>query len=159
MPARGDRSAPQFDPRQLHKLRRYFADLDFHFRRLHTTDDQERKCHTCYYVDFETAELWESLTEFGDHARSFANFVQAIYKLYPGSEEERRWLVADLDKIVEERRRIGVRLLGDLGEYYHQFIVIATFAIKAEFRKSSKVARSLEVSNANYGLASRIACS
>jgi len=127
MPARGDRSAPRFDLRQPRELRRYFADLDFHFRRSHTTDDQERKRHTCYYVDFETAELWESLAEFGDHAKSFANFVQAIYKLYPGSEEERRWLVADLDKIVEERSRIGVCSLGDLGEYYRQFIAIATF--------------------------------
>src|SRR5882762_2051582 len=127
MPAQSDHSAPQFNPRQPCELWRYFADLNFHFGRSHTTDDQERKHHTCNYVDFKTAELWESLMEFGDHAKSFANFVQAIYKLYPGSEEECRWLVADLDNIVEERSCIGVHLLGDLGECYCHFIAIATF--------------------------------
>jgi hypothetical protein len=127
MPARGDRTAPQFDPKHPHQLRRYFADLDFLFRRSDTLDNQEQKRHACRYVDFTTLELWESLTEFSDHSQSFADFELAVFGLYPELAEECRWLVADLEKLVEERCRIGVRSIGDLGEYYRQFIPIATF--------------------------------
>src|ERR1700728_4681332 len=127
IPARGDRTAPQFDPSQPRQLRRYFGDLNFHFARLQITDDQERKGHCCRYVDLDTAELWESISEFSNRNKSFADFTQAIYKSYPGSGEEHRWLVADLEKLVEERSRIGVHSLGDLGDYYRHFIAITTF--------------------------------
>jgi hypothetical protein len=32
-----------------------------------------------------------------------------------------------MERLVEERCRIGIRTLGDLGDYYRQFIVITTF--------------------------------
>jgi hypothetical protein len=127
MPARGNRTAPQFDPSRPRELRRYFGDLDFHFTRSQITADQERKGHCCRYVDLDTSELWESLTEFSDITTTYSDFRQAIYKLYPGSGEERRWLVADLEKLVEERSRIGVHSLGDLGDYYRHFIAITAF--------------------------------
>ena len=91
------------------------------------TADQERKGHCCHYVDLDTSELWESLTEFSDITKTYSDFRQAIYKLYPGSGEERRWLVVDLEKLVEERSCIGVHSLGDLGNYYRHFIAITTF--------------------------------
>jgi hypothetical protein len=47
MPARGDRSAPQFDPKQPRELRRYFADLDFHIGRAAAMTDEEKKKHAC----------------------------------------------------------------------------------------------------------------
>jgi hypothetical protein len=127
MPARGNRTAPQFDPSQPRELWRYFGDLDFHFTRSQITADQERKGHCCRYVDLDTSKLWESLTEFSDITKTYSNFRQVIYKLYPGSGEERRWLVADVEKPVEERSRIGVHSLGDLGDYYWHFISITTF--------------------------------
>ena len=65
--------------------------------------------------------------EFSDITKTYSDFRQAIYKLYPGSGEEHRWLVADLEKLVEERSRIGVHSLGDLGDYYQHFIAITTF--------------------------------
>jgi hypothetical protein len=127
MPTRGDHAALHFDPKQPRELRRYFADLDFLFKRSHISNDQERKGHACYYLDFTTAELWESLLEFSNRDKLFADFALAIYKLYPGSESDRKWSIADLEKLVEERSRIGVHSLGDLGDYYRQFISIATF--------------------------------
>ena len=127
MPARGDRSAPQFDPQQPRELHRYFIDLDFAFGRAAITDRAEKKKHACRYVDVDTADLWESISEFGDQQSSFEDFVKAVHALYPGSEEERKWSVADMDKLVGERSRLGVHSLGDLGEYYRQFYTITTF--------------------------------
>jgi hypothetical protein len=127
MPARGDRAAPHFDPQLPRELRRYFDDLDFAFGRAGITDQTEKKKHACRYVDVDTADLWESITEYSDAQTSYGDFVKAIYSLYPGSEEERKWSVADMDKLVGERSRLSIISLGDLGEYYRQFFTITTF--------------------------------
>jgi hypothetical protein len=65
--------------------------------------------------------------EYSDRAKSFADFVHAIYRLYPGVEGQRQWLVADMEKLVEERSQIEIKTLGDLGNYYQRFIAITTF--------------------------------
>ena len=127
MPSRGDRSAPKFDPKQPRELRRYFSDLDTHFARAGITNAAIKKTNACSYVDVDTSELWESLSEFSDATKTYLEFVAAIYTLYPGSEEERKWSVADMDKVVGERSRLGVISLGDLGEYYRQFLAITRF--------------------------------
>jgi hypothetical protein len=127
MPVRGDRTAPRFDPKQPRELRRYFADLDFVFVRAAVTDKDEKKKHATRYVDVDTSELWETLLEFTDNQKTFEEFVTAVYALYPGADEERKWSVADMDKLVGERSRLGIISLGDLGEYYRQFLAITTF--------------------------------
>ena len=127
MPGRGDHSAPRFDPKQPRELRRYFADLDFAFDRASVTDNADKKQHACRYVDVDTSELWETLAEFSDVLKSYEDFTKAVHALYPGSDEERKWSVADMDKLVGERSRIGIISLGDLGEYYRQFLAITTF--------------------------------
>ena len=97
-----------------HQLRRYFADLNFHFMQSHIMDDQEHKGHCCRYVDVDTAELSELIFEFSNCNKLFADFTQVIYKLYPGSGEECRWLVADLEKLVEEICVIIISILSQL---------------------------------------------
>ena len=116
MPARGDRSAPQFDPQQPRELRRYFADLDFAFTRAGIADREAKKKHACRYVDVDTADLWESIAEFTNANSSYDEFTKAVHALYPGSEEERKWSVTDMDKLVGERSRLGIISLADLGE-------------------------------------------
>ena len=118
MPSRGDRSAPKFDPKQPRELRRYFDDLDFAFGRAAVTTDDAKKQHACRYVDVDTSELWETLAEYTDATKTYDEFKEAIYALYPGSEEERKWSVADMDQLVGERSRIGILSLSDLGEYH-----------------------------------------
>jgi hypothetical protein len=48
MPARGDPSAPNFDPDWPWELHRYFADLALHFGRSDIVDDQQKKVYACY---------------------------------------------------------------------------------------------------------------
>jgi hypothetical protein len=127
MPSRCDRSAPKFDPKQPRELRRYFVDLDFAFRQAGVTDRFEKKRHACRYADIDTSELWETLDEYSNAAKSFDEFRIAVHALYPGSDEERRWSVADMDQLVAERSHIGIRSLGELGEYHRSFLAITTF--------------------------------
>ncbi|KIM85117.1 hypothetical protein PILCRDRAFT_5484 [Piloderma croceum F 1598] len=127
MPACGDRSAPQFDPQQPRELRRFFTDLDFAFTRAGIVERAAQKKHACRYVDVDTADLWESINEFVDATATYEDFVKAVHALYPGSEEERKWSVADMDKLVGERSRLGILSLANLGDYFRQFYTITTF--------------------------------
>jgi hypothetical protein len=70
------------------------------FTRAGVTDSEEKKKHACCYVDVDTSELWETLPEFLDASKTYEDFAKAIYALYPGSDEERKWSVADMDKLV-----------------------------------------------------------
>ena len=127
MPARGDHSAPRFDPKQPHELCRYMANLQFVFDRAAITNEVEKKQHATRYVDVDTSELWETLDEFSNNAKTFQEFSTAVIALYPGADEEHKWSVTDMDKLVRERTRIGIISLGDLGNYYCQFLTITTF--------------------------------
>jgi hypothetical protein len=127
MPARGDRSAPRFDPKQPRELRRYFADLDFVFQRANVTTDQSKKQHACRYADVDTSELWEALPACTDNTKTYDEFKAEVLALYPGAEEERKWSVTDMDALIGERSRLGIISLSDLGDYYRQFLAITTF--------------------------------
>lgn len=127
MPSRGDRAAPQFDPKQPRGLRRYFVDLEVQFGKAAVTDIPTQKRYACSYVDVDTSELWESIPEYADVTQSFDDFKTAIGVLYPGSQDERKWSVADMDKLVGERSRLGVITIADLGDYYRQFLAITSF--------------------------------
>ena len=87
------------------------------------------KQHALRFVDCNTMELWEILPEFADTAASYQQFVNAVYKLYPGSDAERRWSIEDMEKLVGEASRVGMLLLADLGKYHWEFIAMTTFLI------------------------------
>jgi hypothetical protein len=91
------------------------------------TNSKEKKKHACRYVDVNTSELWETLSEFLDASKTYKDFPKAIYVLYPGSDKERKWSIVDMDKLVGERSHISIISLGDLDEYYRQFLAITTF--------------------------------
>ena len=129
MPNRGDCSTPKFDPKQPRELHWYFDDLDFAFGCAAVTTDDAKKQHACRYVDIDTSELWETLTEYTDATKTYYEFKDAIYALYPRSEEERKWSVTDMDQLVGERSRIRILSLSDLGEYHQQFLAITMFLI------------------------------
>jgi hypothetical protein len=84
------------------------------------------KTHTCRYVDINTTKLWESLPEFAV-GTSYNAFKTAIHKLYPGSENDCKWLIADMDKLVGEQLWIGIFNASDLGMYYCSFYNITQF--------------------------------
>ena len=46
------------------------------------------KKHVLRFTDCNSAELWEILPEFADTAKTYQNFVDGVYKLYPGSNLE-----------------------------------------------------------------------
>jgi hypothetical protein len=77
----------------------------------------EKKKHACRYADINTADLWEAIPEF-NVTKTFDKFKSTIFKLYPSSESECKWTIADIDKLVGEQLWIGILDVSDLGNYY-----------------------------------------
>jgi hypothetical protein len=127
MPARGHATAPKFSPDKPRELRYYFKELDHLFTASTVTDEQKMKDFATRYLDFEVADLWENVAEF--KTGSYEDFKKAILKLYPGSGEERKWTMADLDKLIGEQLRIGLLNLADFGTYHRSFVQITMFLI------------------------------
>jgi hypothetical protein len=91
-------------------------------------DDTEKKKHACWYVDIDTADLWEAIPEF-DITKTFDKFKFAIFKHYLGSESERKWTIADMDKPVGEQLWMGTLDVSDLRNYYRVFYTITKFLL------------------------------
>jgi hypothetical protein len=128
MPARGHSTAPTFDPTRPRELRCYFNELELLFSDSNITAPGIMKKHACRYVDIDTSELWESIPEYAPGI-SFNDFRIAVHKLYPGSEDDRKFSISDMDKLVGEQLRISIHNLNDLGVYYRTFYNITLFLL------------------------------
>jgi hypothetical protein len=120
---RGHGSAPKFTPDVPRELQHYFKELELLFGPAQVVDNMEKKKHTCRYIDIDTMDLWKAIPEF-DITRTFDEFKSAIFKLYPGSESERKWTIADMDKLVGEQLGMGILNVSDLGNHYRVFYTI-----------------------------------
>src|SRR5258705_1057281 len=127
MPARGDEDAPHFDPEKPRTLRQFFEDLEFCFDLAGVKDNKQKKINARRYVEDDVQDLWMSLKAYSEASQTYEDFKKAVYKFYPGSEETKKRTIADLMHVVNERKSIGLISLGDLADYFRQFIVISTF--------------------------------
>ena len=108
MPTCGDHGAPAFDPSKPQELHCFFEELKFHFRQSNVIDKAMMKKHVLRFADCDTTELWEILPEFADTVKMYQDFVDAVCKLYPGSDLEQQWAIADMDKLVGEMSWVGI---------------------------------------------------
>ena len=129
MPAKGHSTAPKFSADQPRELRQYFEELDNLFTGAAITDDQIKKSQACRYLDFESADLWQNIPSF-TAGSTYDNWKEELYKLYPGAEADKKYTVADMDKLVGERYRAGIYTLEDLASYYRSFFAVTKFLIE-----------------------------
>ncbi|KAJ7101247.1 hypothetical protein B0H15DRAFT_769685 [Mycena belliarum] len=141
MPARGDRNAPQFDSGKPRELPRYFSDLEFHFARAAVTDSTEKKQHATRFVSVADQDVWEALDEFKS-AATYDEFKSAVLRLYPGTDIDRKFSLADLDSLVGEYARLGILSKGDYSEFYRQFLVITQYLIAKQRLSHAEQSRS-----------------
>ena len=83
-------------------------------------------------------ELWEIPPEFANTAKTYQDFIDAVYKLYPGSDSEQWWAITNMDKLVGETLWVGILSLVDLGKYHREFMAIMTFLIAKNCISPSK---------------------
>lgn len=137
MPARGHATAPTFDGNPLN-LKRFFDEVDLLADEA-KLDDRGKIKHSLRYASIADFEIWDRLpTAAGG---DFDDFRKAVIQLYPGAEDDRRYSVADLDRLTITQARHGIRTRAELGEYYREFFRIAGFLL--DKRRISERERNL----------------
>jgi hypothetical protein len=98
------------------------------FQRYNVILDAQKKTFAVHYVDISSAELWELLPEF-EATSTYVEFVAAVKTLYPGASDDRKWTMADMDKLTGEYTRVGINSAADLAEYYRAFYSITQYLV------------------------------
>jgi hypothetical protein len=103
MPAHNHSTAPKFRLDQPCELCRYFDELGHLFSNCQINSDKDKKKYAIRprYLEIDLADLWETLPQY-QAPYTYDNFVQAVFVLYPGASEERRWSMADVDTLIGE---------------------------------------------------------
>ncbi|KAI0958697.1 hypothetical protein AcV7_004439 [Taiwanofungus camphoratus] len=129
MPPRGHSTAPIFDPTEVRSLRRYFQDIEVLLTQCRIVDDAEKKSWAICYPLIDVADLWETLESFSNQTKTYAQWKADVLALYPGTDDTRKWSLADMDQLIGERACIGIHNAADLGSYYHDFVSITKHLI------------------------------
>ncbi len=127
LPLRGSRDAPHFDGTPTH-LQRYFADIEqlHKFHRI-TYVDEDLIVRAIYYLDAETAELWEGRLIQGMQWRGFKAELGGLYPRWDG---ECLYSIRDLENIVQNYAESGIFNRITLGQYYRDFEEISKHLAK-----------------------------
>ena len=96
--------------------------------------DADKKIQALCYVDMDAVNLWENIPKY-DNSVSYKDFVKVIYKLYPGSKDEQKWSIADMENLITDQNKVGITDAQDYVKYYHQFLTITQF-LRAKSRLS-----------------------
>ena len=76
------------------------------------------------------ADMWKSLPEYSDLNFTYEDWKKKVVSLYPGANEEKRWTLADVDKLIGECARMGIYTIGDFGAYYCAFYMTSVFLVQ-----------------------------
>jgi hypothetical protein len=140
MPIRGERSAPLFDQKEPSELGRYFKQLETLFTRCAIANEQEKKEYATSYVKSNVADSWEALPEFTNDQTSYKDFKDRLYELY--NQSSLRYLLADLDRLVGEKQRVGIRSLQDISDFHLHFITISTYLLTNSLVSTRELSQS-----------------
>jgi hypothetical protein len=130
MPSRGHSTAPSFSEDKPRELPYYFRELDRLFKTHNITDSEEKKSQSVRYLSVQTIELWEAIPEFTKPEVPYEDFVKAVLKLYPGSEDDRKWSVSEMDTLIGEQLRVGIADTTQLANYHRNFLVMTLFLLE-----------------------------
>ncbi|OJA08726.1 hypothetical protein AZE42_13525 [Rhizopogon vesiculosus] len=128
MPLHNTPTTPKFDgtPRD---FVRYFEDVSELLNATNITDKGKRIKAALRYIHRDDAETWETLDEATAPSPNYENFVKAVKTLYPGCENDKRYMRADLEFLVTEQATKSMQSQDNVGEYLRIFQKISTFLI------------------------------
>lgn len=140
MPVFGERAAPVFNSTRPNELGRYFDQLETLFARCGVTNDIDKKKYTVAYVDVDTADTWVYIPEYGDATKTYHDFKDVLSNLY--RQTALKYIITDLDRLIGERQRIGVRTLLELTDFHLKFNAISTYLITADLLSKREQSQS-----------------
>ena len=129
MPFPDQRGAPEFNPKQLRSLIKFFQNLENWFQRAGITDDKDKKATALWYVNIEIANAWEMLDIFTQGISLYAQWKTEVIKLYPGADEAKKFTWPELETFVQRWHAQGIKNIGDWSEFYREFRTSAQWLI------------------------------
>jgi hypothetical protein len=60
---------------------------------------------------------------------NYAQFRDAVVKLYPGADDERKYAKSDLQRLIDTQRQYRIESRAELRHYYREFRCISKFLI------------------------------
>ena len=130
MPSYRHHTTPKFSEDQPRELRRFFEELANLFGPANITPEADKKAQTVCYVEVDTVDMWKSLPEYSDPNFTYEDWKKKVVSLYPGTNEEKRWTITDMDKLIGEHARMGIYMIRDFEAYYHTFYMISMFLVQ-----------------------------
>ncbi|KAL5523408.1 hypothetical protein ACEPAF_1675 [Sanghuangporus sanghuang] len=120
-PSRGDKCAPTFDGSEPKELPRFFEDVA-EIARQAAWNDRDHVRKFLYYTKTDVAELWETTDEINDLNPDVETVKREIIALYPSLMAGKRYSKGELEHLVVERAKKGIKNQEDLGEYHREFV-------------------------------------
>jgi len=130
MPVFGERAAPVFNSSRPNELGRYFNQLKALFTRCGVTVDANKKKYAVVYVDIDTADTWVYIPEYIDVNKTYLNLKNVLSNLY--WQTTLKYIITDLDRLIGEQQRIGVRTLQELTNFHLKFNAVLTYLTDAD---------------------------
>ena len=140
MPVYGERAAPVFNPKNPNEIGRFFTQLESLFIRSSVANEAEKKKYASVYVDGNTAETWEALEEYTDVAKTYLEFKTKLLELY--HQVTLKWILTDLDRLIGERQRLGIRSLQDLSEFHLKYNAVSIYLINSDLLSKREQSQS-----------------
>ena len=134
MPVFGEHAAPIFDGTHPNHLPRFFTHLETLFHRCNVQSDLEKKTYVTSYAEPELAEYWEALPQFYEASHTYFDFRACLLSFY--NHGSFKYTALDLDRVVNERLRIGFHSLHDL--HQESGILLKCTYVDLNFLKSLK---------------------
>ncbi|KAH6904167.1 hypothetical protein BKA70DRAFT_1109672, partial [Coprinopsis sp. MPI-PUGE-AT-0042] len=128
LPTRHERQAPVWNG-QPNDLRQFIRDAEDLFAKF-KVPTQDWVTTVLKYVPSSHIDYWESLVSTlrrrNSHL-SWEDFLKEVYAKYPGSGNDRRYTVADLERFVELRATQPMNSSADFAEYWRSFSVMGDY--------------------------------
>jgi hypothetical protein len=83
--------------------------------------------HALHYASREDNKLWSMLSK--AQLPEYAKFWDAVVKLYPRANNERKYTESNLEWLIEMQRQYGMESRAKLGHYYREFRYISKFLV------------------------------
>ena len=93
------------------------------------TIEADKKDMVVQYVDMELEDVWSSYPKFKDQTKSYINFKDAIIDHYLDASGEFLYSLHDIDALIGECYRIGIRTLNNLIQFHNQFEAITSWLL------------------------------
>jgi hypothetical protein len=88
-----------------------------------SVNDRGKIQHALCYASREDNKLWATLSE--AQLPNYAKFQDAIMKLYPRADDEKKYAESDLHWSIDTQKKYGIESRAELRHYYWKFHCIS----------------------------------